>query len=201
MVVFGGVWLDNFQGLEHGPSSSVAPHVQRRERTRAVSPIPWAGAAVPVPSTHGCVDGPRCRAPGSVTCTAPTAAAMRRAIPPKGGKAEFGSSSLSCSRVPARRVSSTWQLGPGSCCCFVAHHNLLLAPSPPSATPTLLSVPLHQGLVRSIAWIFGDEVASLSFSRQRGSWHIPGAGLLAVLRGRAKAGGARGDQEEMLEQV
>lgn len=28
---FWEVWLDNFQVLEHCPSSSVAPHVQRRE--------------------------------------------------------------------------------------------------------------------------------------------------------------------------
>lgn len=94
----------------------------------------------------------------------------------------------------------SWDQAPAVALWLITTSSLFPLPLE-SATPALSSVPLHQGFVRSIAWIFGDEVASPSFSRLRGSWHIPGAGLLAVLRSRTKAGGARGDQEEMLEQV
>lgn len=47
--------------------------------------------------------------------------------------------------------------------------------------------------------VLGDEVPSVGFSRLRSSWGLSGAGLLAVLRLQAKAGGAGGDQEKMLE--
>lgn len=97
---------------------------------------------------------------------------------------------------PNLPVSPTWQLGPGSCCC-------LSQPAPCSLSPICPSNPVLCPIapVWSIAWVFGDEVASPSFSRLRGYWHAPGAGLLAVLRGRAKTGGARGEQEKMLEQI
>lgn len=65
---FWEVWLDNCQVLGHCPSSSVAPHVQRREHGLS----PWAVAALPILSTHRHRDGPWCHGPVSVPCTAPT---------------------------------------------------------------------------------------------------------------------------------
>lgn len=147
------------------------------------------------------MDGPWCHGAGSVPAQPPHSPPGLQKLPMSSPCLGTHYSSISltfpflCPSLPGVPYVAD---GTGS--CFVTHHNLFLAPSPLSAILTLPSVPLHQWFVGSIAWIFGDEAASPSLTRLS-SWHIPGAGLLAVLRGRAKAGGARGDQKEMLGQV
>lgn len=131
-----------------------------------MSCVPDALGALAVLSTHEYMDGPWCHGPGSVPCTAPHGCSHKKANShPREERLFLGihclsisfTSLLLCPSLPGvPHVAAGTRL-----LLFMAHHNLLLAPSPPSAIPPLSSAPLHQWFVWSIAWIFGVEVAKL----------------------------------------
>lgn len=162
-----------------------------------MSLIPWAVAALPIPSTHGLVDAPGCHRPGSVPRSAPRLQPREGQFPPEGGKAVLGNSLLEhfphfptpvsqpagCPPRGSRDQAPAAVLWLITTCSLLPLPHLPLHPCPRSHRT--------QGLLGALPGFLGMRQPAPAF---------PDSGILgiflekvflAVLRGRAKAGGSK----------